>query len=255
MGALGAATARAVDRFWAGWLGCPADALRPPATLVFAHGPGLAGYDGTFVLLAGGAPVVSLPPALLAGPLGEAARGWSAEQVRAPTALALAHRPHADVGQVVGPAWVGYADAATLAAPRTTRGRAAEGHARPLTAADAPALAALRDACGPEAWEHGGHALADGPAAGAFADGRLAAVAGYARWGERLAHVSVVTHPDYRGRALGRAAVARVAALALARGLVPQYRTLESNAPARALAGALGFTAHLTTVAARHQVG
>jgi GNAT superfamily N-acetyltransferase len=238
-----------VDRYWAEWLGCTVPDLRPTSTRVHAHGPGLADYDGTFVLLAGGAPVISLPPALVPA-LEPVARRWSIAQVRDPAALAAAHRPVRGVARVVGPAWVGYADAGTLAAP-------ADVPARLLAAADASAVAALRAACAPEEWEHGGHTLEEGPATGAFTSAStgavLAALAGYTCWGNRLAHIGVVTHPAYRGRGFGRAVVAGVAAHALEAGLVPQYRTLEANAAARALATSVGFAAHLTTVAVRYR--
>jgi GNAT superfamily N-acetyltransferase len=245
MSALRPATLEVVDRYWADWLGCEVGALRPAATLVCPHGPGLSDYDGTFVLLAGGAPVVSLPPALLAE-LAPAARRWSVELVRDPVGLVVAHHPVRLVARVVGPAWVGYADAGSLRSP-------ADGHAQLLTAADAPRVAALRRACTPEEWAHGGHTLEEGAAAGAFVDGHLAALAGYTRWGEHLAHISVVVHPAHRGLGFGRAVVARVAAEALAVGLVAQYRTLEVNAPARAVAASLGFVSHLASVAARYR--
>jgi GNAT superfamily N-acetyltransferase len=80
-------------------------------------------------------------------------------------------------------------------------------------------MAELRGACDPEEWEHGGHALDDGPAAGVFVDGRLTALAGYTRWGGRLAHLSVVTHPAWRGHGFARAAVAHVATHGAAGGL------------------------------------
>jgi GNAT superfamily N-acetyltransferase len=250
MGTPPTASIELVDRYWAEWLGCTVPDLRPTSTRVHAHGPGLADYDGTFVLLAGGAPVISLPPALVPA-LEPVARRWSAEQVRDPVALAAAHLPVRDVARVVGPAWVGYADAGTLAAPAGVR-------ARLLTGADASAVAALRAACAPEEWEHGGHALEEGTATGAFtraATGALlAALAGYTCWGNRLAHISVVTHPAHRGRGFGRAVVAGAASHALEAGLVPQYRTLEANAAARALAASVGFAAHLTTVAVPYRV-
>ena len=250
MRTLRAATVNAVDRYWAAWLGCTPRSLRPARTAVIEHGPGLADYDGTFVLLAGGAPVVSLPRARL-GTLGARARCWSVEQVRAPGELARAHEPHVEVERVVGPTWVGYADAGTLIAPPAlpTPGS----RSRLLTSVDAPVVAALRRACDAEEWEHGGHALEDGTAAGAFVDERLVALAGYTRWGDRLAHLSVVTHPAWRGHGFGRAAVAHVAAHALDRGLVAQYRTLEANAASRGLGTALGFLPLLTTVAARYR--
>jgi predicted GNAT family acetyltransferase len=87
--------------------------------------------------------------------------------------------------------------------------------------------------------------------AGVFADGVLAAAAGYEVWGETIAHIAVVTHPAFRGRGLGAAAVSRIAAEAVERGLLAQYRTLEANAPSLAIADRLGFQPYARSLAVR----
>jgi RimJ/RimL family protein N-acetyltransferase len=82
------------------------------------------------------------------------------------------------------------------------------------------------------------------PRAVAFAapanDGPIGSLASYAVW-DRLAHISVITGGSQRGRGSGRAVVALAARHALDAGLVPQYRTLHSNAPSMALGRRLGF--------------
>jgi predicted GNAT family acetyltransferase len=67
----------------------------------------------------------------------------------------------------------------------------------------------------------------------------------------RIAHIAVVTHPSHRGRGYGKAAVAHLAARAIAEGLLPQYRTLDSNQPSLRIAEALGFQRYATSVAVR----
>lgn len=63
----------------------------------------------------------------------------------------------------------------------------------------------------------------------------------------------IVTHAAHRGRGHARAALAVVTRLVIERGLVAQYRTLESNAPSLALALArrLGFERWATSLAIR----
>ncbi len=76
-------------------------------------------------------------------------------------------------------------------------------------------------------------------------DGSLVAVGGAlpGRPGSSVPHlVSICTHPDARGRHLGRAVVGRLAADALARGAPAVYLEMyAANAPAAALYRGLGF--------------
>jgi len=188
---------------------------------------------------------VSVPPSRLAAAR-VAVAGWNAAAVREPGRVAALLGDRA--GAVVGPASVAYADA------RTLRPSDAGAGVRVLDASDprdVAAVAALRAASPGPDWEHGGGALGPGPAVSAFAGGALAALATYEVWGGRLAHVAVVAHPEYRGRGYAAAAVRTLAGRALARGLVPQYRTLEANAASVRLGAAAGFVPYATSLAVR----
>jgi len=156
----------------------------------------------------------------------------------------LRHLVGETVERVVGPAFVGYTDQAAFQ-PVSAPG------ARVLGPQDAPAFAVLQAACSVREWEHGGSDLGAQPVVGADAGGQLVAVAGYTVWGGVIAHVGVITHPQYRGRGFGCVVVSQLTEEALQRGLVPQYRTLETNVPAMAIARALGFVHYATTVAVR----
>ena len=61
----------------------------------------------------------------------------------------------------------------------------------------------------------------------------------------------VIADPAHRSQGHARAAVALVARLALGRGLVLQYRTLEANTPSRRIADSLGFVHYATSLAIR----
>lgn len=112
------------------------------------------------------------------------------------------------------------------------------------------ALDALKQSCDASEWDHGGSSI-DCPSSGVFAGGRLVAVASYQVWGDVIAHLSIVTHPGYRSRGFGRSAVAHLAERAIAAGLLPQYRTLESNGASVRVAEALGFCRYATSMAVR----
>jgi GNAT superfamily N-acetyltransferase len=238
---LAPATVDAVDGYWSAFLGIPRSRLRPPRPLAVPHA-GLGDYRGMYAQAFGGAPVVSLPGALLerhGRDAAEAAAGGLVNDDRWRAVFG------ARTDAVVGPAGVSYADAGTLRpAPSDTE-------VRPLTEADRPALDALRDAMPGIEWEHGGGEYGGTPVFGAFADGALAARAGYEVWGGRIAHLGVATHPAHRGRGLGAAAFALAARAALDAGLIAQHRTLLSNTHSLGIARRLGFVPYAVSLAVR----
>jgi GNAT superfamily N-acetyltransferase len=232
---------QAVVAFWAAQLGCSEVQLAQPSTSVVCNGPELASYRG--------ATVVFRPPAcVLAVPA-----DWYD-----PVASKIGQRPPAEVfdvillrqvfgaavDQVIGPAWLGYADTSDLR-PAPTLGT------RLLTDQDLAALERLATACGPTAWEHSGINPARPPVFGCFAGDRLAAAGMLERWGDRLLQVGIVTHPGYRGRGYGKAVVSAMTAHGLAAGGVMQYRTLQANLPSVGIAQALGFRRFAQTLAVR----
>jgi RimJ/RimL family protein N-acetyltransferase len=86
---------------------------------------------------------------------------------------------------------------------------------------------------------------------GVFIGPELAALASYQLWDEQIAHIAVVARPASRGRGYATAAVSRLTEIVFERWFVPQYRTLESNAPSMALARRLGFVHYATSLAVR----
>jgi GNAT superfamily N-acetyltransferase len=220
---------------WAARLGCSPDELFAEPFRIITHGGHFAGYCGAFALFRGDAALVSIPPdradslrALLADLSHRSSPGRFA--------AALASVATA----VIGPAYIGYAPA--VSAPTQP--------ARAIGPDDSAAFEALRQLCDATEWEHGG-SRNDDPSSGVFVDGQLVAVAGYEIRGGAVADIAIVTHPDFRGRGFGRAAVAHLALRAIAAGLLPQYRTLEENAASRRVAESLDFQPYATSVAVR----
>jgi len=140
---------------------------------------------------------------------------------------------------------VGYALAGTL------RRGPAEGETRLLTPADAPHVERLGRACTADEWDDVASLSRAAVSVGAFRGWRARGCRRIRDLGDTIAHVAVLTHPAHRGCALGSAVVSGVAALALERGLVPQYRSLMANRASRALAAALGFEHYATSLALR----
>jgi RimJ/RimL family protein N-acetyltransferase len=226
--------------YWGHFFGCPPAALDMAGTQVLPHAE-LADYVGIYCLRRGEAALASVPPADLAY---WRARLGSLGAAELTDAAALARRVGPAAQRLIGPAALAYADAATLR-PLPAGG------ARLLGAADEPAHQRLAAACPASDWEHGGSPFELLPLAGRFVGGELAALAGYELWGERIAHIAVVTHPAQRGRGYGAAAVSLLAELVVGRGLIAQYRTLCANTPARRIAASLGFVDYAETLAVR----
>jgi GNAT superfamily N-acetyltransferase len=232
---------RAVVAFWAAHLGCGDAQLSGPGASVVRNGPDLAGYRGATVLFR--------PPAcVLAVPEDWHAATASRVRDRRPEELfdagLLRQVFGAVVDRVVGPAWLGYADASDFH-PAPTMG------ARLLTEEDLPELQRLAAACGPLAWEHSGIDPVRPPVFGCFTGGALAAAGMLEPWGARLLHVGIVTHPGYRGRGYGKAVVSAMTAHGLATGRVVQFRTMLANLPSVGIARALGFQRFALTLAVR----
>jgi GNAT superfamily N-acetyltransferase len=235
------ASIQAVLAYWAAHLGCDREQLARPGTSVVRNGPDLADYCGVTVMSRPPACVVAVPDdwyELAAGRLGPRA---AAEVFDIPLLRGVFGSA---VERVIGPAWLGYADAGDFT-PAPTMG------ARPLTDRDLPALRRLADACGPTAWEHGGIRPGSSPVFGCHVGDALAAAGMLQPWGPRLLHVGIVTHPAHRGRGYGKAVVSAMTAHGLAAGGVVQYRTLEANLASVGIARALGFRRFARTLAVR----
>lgn len=242
------ATLAIVDAFWAAYYGIEPERLSASGVVVVSHA-GLAGYHGLQGFERGEVLVISVPPELE-----EDARatlsGWRLERLADPGAVAGALS--VEIAEAVGPAVLAYADRRSFRPEPSL-------WVRRLSTADREALETLRASCRLNEWEHGGADLAadvlEMPCAGWFEEGELLSLAHYVVWGGALAQIRVVTATGARGRRRGCGVVSAVTGLALAEGLVPQFRTLASNRPALALARALGYLPYARTVSVRFAEG
>ena len=223
-----------VTGYWAAHFGCSTEALFAQPLHIVTHGAELADYDGIFAIFRDGAGTASFPPGCF-----ESVRHLLPSQPFTPVRFAEAFRGSGFT--VIGPAYIGYAEEV----------RPPSHPARSLSERDASKARELQAACSRLEWEHGGSEVNAQPTSGVFAGSELVALAGYKIWGGVIAHISVITHPAFRGRGFGRSSVAHLVRTALAAGLVPQYRTLESNLASVRIAESLGFVQFASSVAVR----
>lgn len=236
------------DEWWARDFACSASELRPTRTRVQRHAGALLDNPGIWILVVGGAPLISLPSDKV-DVLAEPARGWSVADVADVASLQrqLASACPGAVDKIIGPAFIGYgsSDALDLGDARFARPGASQAQ-----------ISRLREACQPEAWDHGGSEPHPERTFGVVDEANeLFALAGYKVWNDSIAHISVVTHPLHRGRGFGRAVVALAAQHALGAGLLPQYRTLRQNTPSMNIARRLGFVEYGFSVYVRFRAG
>lgn len=232
-------TSGIISRCWSrhfGWDEANGPLWSSPARVV-PHGGELMNYHGVMAMDGPEGSVVSVP-----SPLQGELEPALLESGASPTINATRLPPDM-VSMVLGPAYIGYAEVVT-GSPRH--------QVQLLGRKDALAVASLQEACETVDWESGGSDLEVAPVAcGVFAGETLVALAGYEIWDGTVAHISIVTHPGHRGEGFGRSAVAFLARHAQWKKLLPQYRTLEGNAPSMAIARSLGFEHFGTSVAVR----
>lgn len=161
--------------------------------------------------------------AITTGPIGEALTGLPVHEWTDPVAVAK-RQP---VVEVLGPAALAFTE---------TPPPGPELETLPADHDDVLALVASVPA------DEAGEAALDDLTSAAFVlrdGGRVVAAAGYERWPYDVAHLSVLTAPDRRGRGLARTVGAAATRDALVNGLFPQWRARPQAS--RRVARALGF--------------
>ncbi|RMI37902.1 GNAT family N-acetyltransferase [Streptomyces triticirhizae] len=213
---------------WTSWARVPVS-FPPAEALNVAVSPesGLCPPGWVGVVTLGGSSIATAPDERAAAVVRDALAPLPPAAVTDPKAV----RRALPVAELLGPAALAYLAPARL---------------RPV-GADAPAVervpaSRVRDLEESAGAEEAGEADVGGITSPAFVvreAGRVIAAAGYQLWPDRVAHVSVLTDPGWRGRGLARATGAAAVAHALAAGLLPQWR---ARPPAsRRVAASLGF--------------
>ena len=230
-------TREQLDRYWARELGVTSrlgQALRMCCTM--QHW-----YPGVQLFTNGERLIIASPPTTAAF-VQDAIIGASPEEV---FSVAWLQRVFGnDAEKILGPAEIHYADDTTFRSAQHHNGRA-------LAAADAAASHALVAALSPQEMEESGFIAESLPTFGAFSGDTLCAVARYEVWPPAIAHISVATHPHHRRSGFAQAAVQALATVALARGLILQWRAVAWNTNSLALARSLGFAYYGSTLHVR----
>jgi GNAT superfamily N-acetyltransferase len=163
--------------------------------------------------------------------------GASAAEVVDPVQLA----ERLPVAELMGPAELGYADAATATLVLSA--------GVSQSTLDEPAVERLLARVSAADLMESGVGYVTSPMFVLRDGAQPVAVAGYRIWAGRFAHLSLLTDPDRRGEGFGRKAASAAAAHALGEGLVLQWRARPVDS--RAVGRALGFVEFGTQVSLR----
>ena len=218
------------------------ETLSEPAVTVLRH-DALSGWHGAFLFRHGPSCVISVPEVFVPR-VKEMANGAGPDEVFSVACAESMFGPDAD--RIIGPAWLGYADAQDFRPVLTTRTRA-------LGPDDLPSLKRLAADCASE-WEDSGITFESPLVFGRFVEGELVAAGTVERSSREILNVGIITHPDHRGKGFGKEVVTALTSHGLERGGIMQYRTLESNAASLRIARALGYQPYGRTIAVRLQL-
>lgn len=229
-----------IDAHWCARLGCdPAD-LRTPGLTVLPHAQ-MRGWLGAYAIRQGEAAVITVPEPMVERVRAKL-RGVPADE--AVTTFTLNRVFGTAVERFVGPAWIGYCDAASF---------------RPFDSAEVRALGdgesddvvRLSEACDETEWEHSGIDPRRRPIFALHRGPEIAAATSWEALSNGVLHVGVITHPAHRGNGYGKAVASAITAHGLAQDGIMQWQTLVENAPSLAIGQALGYQQRYRTVAVR----
>ena len=145
------------------------------------------------------------------------------------------------VAELMGPAELGYADAATATLVLSAGVR--------QSSLDEPAVERLLGRTTSDDLMESGIGYVTSPIFVLWDGDEVTSVAGYRIWSARFAHLGVLTDPGRRAEGFGRKAASAAAAHALGEGLVLQWRA--SPVDSRAVGRSLGFLEFGTQVSLR----
>lgn len=215
---------------WAGWLGCPPEALERAGHSVVASER--VPRDRVLILRRGATSVVRCHPEHEP----RVAHALAAESADASVDVAALERLLGDqAGERVPPEEVLYLD------PDDFMPMPDDPLIREIGASDAELFETLCAACTPREVVLSEVEMAHPCVVGRVESGALCAVSSYIELDRAIADVGILTHPAARGRGHATAVASLVCEVAFARGLVPQWFALRDNAASLGVARKLGF--------------
>lgn len=229
-----------LKNYWFEELGCCENDLTPDQVLVVPHGT-LKGYKGVLFFQYNETLIISAPD-FLVQTLSIKTKDMSSQSCfRSESVMTILDN---NLDRIIGPAWIGQIDSRLFQKHHSDETRL-------LTERDWTLLEELLNSCSTEESAHSSLEVGQSPTVGLFVNNRIVAAAGYKILEEKVAHIGVLVHPDYRGKGLASKVISGITELALKVNLGVQYRTLCSNKSSISAGKKVGFRDFAYTIAAR----
>lgn len=228
-----------LEEYWFDDLGCSESDLESGKTKIFAHGA-MEGYSGVLFFSSNNSTIISAPKYLIE----ELKKNiFNIDSFISFETNFISRILGDKLDRIIGPAFIGKIDNKSFAPiydPNT----------RVLGSTDWTLVETLLQTCTPIEIDHSSIEK-NQPMVGVFIGSALVGVAGYEILEGKVAHIGILTDPNYRGQGIAKKALSKITEMALATNLGVQYQTLDSNIASVKCAERLGFSRFATTIAAR----
>lgn len=229
-----------LEQHWFDKLGARPVDLQEGKVTVRAHGT-LVGYAGAIAFKRNNACIISVPQNLMEDAEKKVAGAGCQDVFKA---AYLEKLFGSNVEMSIGPAWQGQIEAEHF---KPCHGP----DSRLLTSADEPAIKRFLQNCSTTNVDLNGLKSGRLQTVGIFIGEEIIAVSGYELRDDTIAHIAVLSRPDYRGKGYAKKAASHLISITLAKKMGIQYQTLMSNPASIALAKGLGFTDFAETITVR----
>jgi len=230
-----------IDTFWAcDFFGCGMSEFRSGRDVVCPH-LYLTGWHGVFIMKVFGKFVVSAPKDKAERFAQIANHG---HDLYDPELLRRCLKD--SLGRYIGPSWIGYpANDTIYHHPEQVQILPGNDERRALV------FEQLKLCCDETEWSHSGIDEASEYIAVQFLGDAIVSAASYEKWGDKIAHIGIITHPQFRNKGYAKNVLSAITGFIRRQGLIPQYRTLSANSPAVKAAVQCGYTEYASHIAVR----
>ena len=230
-----------INSFWYNdFFSCGSDAFENGLDIVCLY-LYLAGYNGVFIMKINGKYIISVPEDQISSFKQIINLGYDLFDERL-----LCEYLNGKFERYIGPSWIGYFDGKNK--------HKYAGMAVILKKTDkrrALVLDDLRKRCTDTEWAHSGICEESEYIAALFAHDEAVSAASYELWGDKIAHIGIITHPSFRNKGYAKDVLWLLTKFIEQRSLIPQYRTLCVNTSAIGVARHCGYAEYATHIALR----
>jgi RimJ/RimL family protein N-acetyltransferase len=210
-----------INSFWAyEYFGCSISDIKNSRDIVCPH-LYLKGYNGIFIMRINNKYIISTPEEKVFALSKITNCGLDLFDI-----CVLQKALNDEISRYIGPCWIGYFDDTSDFITNSTQ---------ILTKSDIAWESVFEDLqknCDKTEWSYSGIDKKLNCIAVQYNENKIVAAAPYVLWGNKVAHIGVITHPDFRNKGFGTNVITAITKAIKEKGLIPQYRTLCLNMPA-----------------------